>query len=119
MLKFACFFSAMMLTLCLMANEEVCQAEECNNWCNMGRGVTNIATCVLEVPRSMMYRKPLWGFVGGAVEGVGFTVFRAFSGVTDVLFWGHAESGCFNDTTFKEYVWASEWIPNTNKDFLI
>lgn len=115
MLKFVCFLGAMMLTFSIMASEEVCQDKECSNWCNMGRGVTNIATCVLEVPRSMMYRNselPLWGFIGGAVEGVGFTVFRAFSGVTDVLFLGYGNSDCFNNTTFKEYVWESDWLPN-------
>lgn len=115
MLKFVCFLGAMVLALGVMANEECCQKAESSNWSNMGRGVANIGTCVLEVPRSMVYRNselPLWGFIGGAVEGVGYTAFRAFSGVTDVLFLGFSESDCFNNTTFKEYVWESDWLPN-------
>ncbi len=94
------------------------QAKEDNNLANMGRGVVNIGSCFLEVPRAMVYRNsevPFWGFVGGAVEGVGLTALRAFTGVTDIIFLGFDKGLMFNDSTFEEYVWNSDWLPNSDE----
>lgn len=99
--------------------ETVQQAENDNgggvgeNLYHMGRGVVNIGTCWLEVFRCMIYRNseaPFWGFVAGAVEGCGFTMLRAFSGVTDILFLGF-EPGNIFEPRFAEFVWDSPWIP--------
>ena len=92
-------------------------AAEHGNLYNIGRGFANIFTCFLEVPRSIVYRNseiPFWGFVGGAVEGAGLTGVRAFSGVTDVIFVGFDRGVWFNDTTFQDFVWESEWLPEEN-----
>ncbi len=80
---------------------------------NMGRGVVNLVTCSWEFPRCMLYwnaRVPFWGFIQGAVNGVGCTTMRAFSGVTDILFLGF-EPGTVFDENFRPYVWQSKWLP--------
>lgn len=84
-----------------------------NNFYNMGRGLTNVATCWMEVFRCMIYRNsqaPFWGFIAGAVEGSGMTAVRAFTGVTDILFVGF-EPGNIFEPRFAEFVWQSPWIP--------
>jgi len=84
------------------------------NFHNIVRGFANILTGFLEVPRGMVYRNsqmPLWGLVSGAVEGVGLTAIRAVSGVTDIIFLGFDYGNWFNDSTFREYVWKSDWLP--------
>ncbi len=104
--------ASLFLSGAAMANES--EAAENSNLANMGRGVVNIGTCFLEVPRAMVYRNselPFWGFVGGAVEGTGLTAMRAFSGVTDILFLGFDRGMWFNNTTFCDYVWDSQWLP--------
>lgn len=77
----------------------------------IARGFTNIATCPLEMPRCMILGNsavPFWGFVAGAVDGIGTTGMRAFSGVTDVLFFGFDAGTVYNDD-FREFVWESRW----------
>jgi|GEM_PF-1280687 putative exosortase-associated protein (TIGR04073 family) len=86
---------------------------------NMGRGVTNIGTCWLEVFRCMLYRNaevPFFGFVYGACEGAGFTVMRAFTGVTDILFLGFEPANIF-EPRFSEFVWESPWQPKKELQF--
>ena len=83
------------------------------NLANMGRGLVNIVTCFLEVPRCMVYRnseQPFWGLIAGAVNGVGCTAMRAVTGVTDVLFLGFDRGAAF-DRSFRTYVWDSRWLP--------
>lgn len=77
----------------------------------IARGLTNVATCPLEMPRCMILGNsavPFWGFVAGAVDGVGTTAMRAFSGVTDVMFLGFDAGTVYNDD-FREFVWESRW----------
>ena len=77
--------------------------------------VVNIVTCVLEIPRCMVYRNcemPFWGLIAGAVDGTGCTVMRAVTGVTDILFLGFDYGTAFN-RSFRPYVWDSRWLPPT------
>lgn len=86
---------------------------------NMGRGVVNIGTCWVEVFRCMFYRNaevPFYGFVFGACEGAGFTVMRAFTGVTDILFLGFEPANIF-EPRFAEFVWESPWMPPQDLQF--
>ncbi|QSH40095.1 hypothetical protein P0136_01470 [Lentisphaerota bacterium ZTH] len=88
-------------------------AEKHSHLYNIGRGITNIATCWLEVPRCMVYRNsqvPFWGFVAGSIEGVGTTAMRAFAGVTDVLFLGY-DYGLVYDNQFGDFIWDARWQP--------
>ena len=85
------------------------------NLCNMGRGIVNIATCWLEIPRSFIYHNsqvPVMGTVVGVFEGAGFTVVRAFAGVADLISFGFMSDSIYNSThEFKEWVWESRWQP--------
>lgn len=97
-----------------VALDSVAVEPETNNFANMGRGLTNLGTCFLEVPRCMVYRNsqvPFWGFVDGVVRGSGLTALRAFAGVTDVLFLGFDYGRMYNRTDFRDYVWQSPWLP--------
>lgn len=105
----------LLIMCCLTAMLAASGADnESNNFANMGRGFVNIATCAAELPHFMVYRNsqvPFWGLIGGAVEGTGMTAIRACSGVTDITFLGFDLGLWFNNTTFCDYVWNSEWIP--------
>ena len=85
------------------------------NLCNMGRGIVNIATCWLEIPRCIIYHNsqvPVMGTIVGICEGAGFTVVRAFSGVMDFISFGFMSDSIYNSThEFKEWVWDSRWQP--------
>ena len=77
----------------------------------IARGLTNVVTCPLEMPRCMILGNsavPFWGFIAGTVDGVGTTAMRAFSGVTDMLFLGFDAGTVYNDD-FREFVWESRW----------
>lgn len=96
------------------AQSTAVQEDEYNNFANLARGVVNIGTCFVEIPRCLVYynsETPFWGFINGAVLGSGLTVMRAFSGVTDIISLGFDYANYFNDTTFCEYIWQSQWLP--------
>ena len=115
---------AMMLTGAVFAAEtaapaetaqpaETAETEERSNLANMGRGLVNILTCFLEVPRCLVYRnceKPIFGLIAGAVNGTGCTAMRLMTGVTDILTLGFDYGTVFNDD-FRPFVWQSRWLP--------
>ena len=81
----------------------------------VGRGLANLGTCFLEVPRCILLRNgevPFWGAVSGAFEGVGCTGMRAFAGLIDVLFVGY-DPGAVYHGSFRDFVWESPWLPPT------
>ena len=85
------------------------------NFYNMGRGLGNIATCWMEVPRALVYHNsqlPVLGVVVGACQGVGYTAVRAFAGVADILSFGFMSDSIYESCgDFKEWVWQSPWLP--------
>ena len=86
---------------------------ENSNLANMGRGLVNILTCFLEVPRCLVYwncEKPIFGLIAGAVNGTGCTAMRLMTGVTDILTLGFDYGTVFNDD-FRPFVWQSRWLP--------
>lgn len=87
--------------------------DENGNLDNIARGLTNIVTCFLEIPRCIIVRNnevPLFGFISGAVEGSGDTAMRAFSGVTDVALLGFLGKNIYGKG-FPEFIWESNWKP--------
>ena len=86
-----------------------------NNFANMGRGLVNIVTCFLEVPRCLVYRNgqvPVLGLLAGACEGAGLTGVRAFAGVADFLSFGFMTDAIYRvNADFHEWVWESPWVP--------
>lgn len=85
-----------------------------NNFANMGRGLVNILTCFLEVPRCLVYRNgqvPVLGVLAGACEGTGLTGVRAFAGVADLLSFGFMPDAIYRvNADFHEWVWDSPWV---------
>ena len=85
------------------------------NFYNMGRGLTNIVTCFLEVPRCLIYHNsqvPVMGMVVGACQGAGMTVIRAFAGVADFASFGFMTDSIYHSChDFGEWVWESRWVP--------
>ena len=63
------------------------QAEEYNAATKLGRGLTNAASCWIEVPKQIYLvsqeREPLTGLIYGTIRGVGYTIVRAAAGVYD------------------------------------
>ena len=99
---------------------EAVQTQECacpaeKNLCNMGRGLVNIVTCWMEVPRCLVYynsQLPVLGVVIGAVQGAGFTATRAFAGVADFASFGFMTDSIYKSCHgFEEYVWEARWGP--------
>lgn len=89
------------------------ETESSGNLANMGRGLVNILTCFLEIPRCLVYRnceKPIFGLIAGAVNGTGCTAMRAMTGVADILTLGF-DYGTTFDKSFRPYVWQSRWLP--------
>ena len=98
--------------------QECVEADSCcceKNLYNMGRGLVNVATCWLEIPRCFVYHNsqvPVMGTVVGVCEGVGFTTVRAFAGVADFISLGFMTDSIYLcNHEFKEWVWASRWLP--------
>ena len=95
------------------------KTEECSGWennlCNMGRGLVNIVTCFLELPRCLIYynsQVPVMGAVVGACQGAGLTAVRAFAGVADFASFGFMTDSIYESCfDFNEYVWESRWVP--------
>ncbi len=113
-MKIKRFFLAVLLVMAMaVPAAETAPEQESGNLRNMGRGLVNIVTCALEIPRCMVYRNSemaFWGLIAGAVDGTGCTVMRAVTGVTDILFLGFDYGTAFN-RSFRPYVWESRWLP--------
>ena len=79
----------------------------------LGRGIANLGTAPLEIPRCMVYDNasiPIIGLVGGVVDGAFMTVFRVFGGVIDVVSLGFDNGGIYSNR-FPDFIWESNWLP--------
>ena len=104
------------LTVSAMAAENNANERSCaDNFYNMGRGLVNMATCWLEVPRCLVYHNsqlPVLGVVVGACQGAGFTVIRAFAGVADFASFGFMSDSIYESCHgFEPWVWDARWVP--------
>jgi len=65
-------------------------ANDYNPATKLGRGLSNAATCWIEVPKQVWLvskdRDPFTGLIYGSAKGVGYTIVRAASGVYDTAF---------------------------------
>ncbi|MFA7231379.1 MAG: hypothetical protein WC071_08920 [Victivallaceae bacterium] len=79
----------------------------------LGRGIANISTCWLEIPRCTVYDNkeiPFFGLIVGIPEGAIFTVVRAFTGVYDILSFGFS-GNALHGKSFPDFIWQSNWLP--------
>lgn len=83
---------------------------------NMGRGVMNLLTCWMEVPRNLWLettRNPYYGYIVGVSDGAFLATARAFSGATDVVTFGLTGPGMHSDA-FPDFIWDAKWSEVTD-----
>ena len=81
----------------------------------MARGLVNMATGWLEIPRMVTYESTRihWsiGWLPGIVEGAFVAVGRGVVGTADVLTLGYAGDGVHSPGgALPDYVWEARWI---------
>jgi putative exosortase-associated protein (TIGR04073 family) len=79
----------------------------------LGRGVSNLALGWLELPSKITYQSaeiPFFGFFSGAITGVGFTFWRALSGVSDIITFGLGGGNIYLED-MPDFPWNVRWAP--------
>ncbi len=77
-----------------------------------GRGIINISTCWLEIPRCFVYDNaaiPFFGLIVFIPDGAFFTVTRVLAGVGDIITLGFI--GDVYTERYPDFVWESHWLP--------
>ncbi len=78
------------------------------------RGVVNIITCWLEIPRCIINDNfivlPGLGVITGAIKGPFYTVGRMGTGLIDFVTLGSLKNAVYNQETFPDYVWQADWV---------
>jgi putative exosortase-associated protein (TIGR04073 family) len=72
------------------------------------RGVTNAATCIVELPKQTYLTardRGAVGYVIGPLKGVGMTVYRAFSGVAETVLFLVPQPGYYDSMIDPDFVW--------------
>jgi len=83
----------------------------------IGRGLANICTCWLEIPRCAIYDNsavPFFGLIIGIPEGALFTVARALTGTVDIVSFGFTRDG-IHGKSFPDFVWQAKWLSPESK----
>ena len=79
-----------------------------------GRGIANILTCWLEVPRNIINDNfiimPGLGVFTGLVKAPFYTVGRFGTGFIDFITFGALGNSLYNHESFPEYVWEADWV---------
>jgi putative exosortase-associated protein (TIGR04073 family) len=78
------------------------------------RGVTNAATCVVELPKQIILTtrdRGAVGFATGPVKGLGMTLYRAFAGVTETILFLVPQPGYYDAMINPAFVWNG-WEDN-------
>jgi putative exosortase-associated protein (TIGR04073 family) len=83
-----------------------------------GRGIVNVSTCWLEIPRCVIYDNaaiPFFGVIVGIPEGALFTVARALTGVADIVSFGFIGNAMYG-RSYPDFIWDANWmLPEKNK----
>lgn len=72
------------------------------------RGVTNVATSVVEIPKQsylMVRDRDGIGYVVGPLKGVGMAFYRLLAGLTETVFFAVPQPGYYDPMITPEYVW--------------
>uniref|UniRef100_A0A831XKC6 Exosortase system-associated protein, TIGR04073 family n=1 Tax=Geobacter metallireducens TaxID=28232 RepID=A0A831XKC6_GEOME len=79
----------------------------------LARGVTNFATAIVELPKQSYLTvrdRGNVGYVIGPLKGVGMTLYRAFIGATEAVFFPVPQPGYYDPMIEPEFVWKG-WEP--------
>lgn len=74
----------------------------------LARGITNIATCIVEIPKQTYLTTRTrggMGYVIGPMKGIGMTIYRAFTGITDTVAFMVPQPGYYDPMIDPEFVW--------------
>jgi putative exosortase-associated protein (TIGR04073 family) len=74
----------------------------------LARGVTNVATSVVEIPKQSYLTirdRGGVGYVVGPLKGIGMAFYRLFTGVTETVFFAVPQPGYYDSMIYPEYVW--------------
>lgn len=74
----------------------------------LSRGVANVATCIVELPKQTYLTTRDRGAVGvviGPLKGIGMTLYRAFAGVAETLFFMVPQPGYYDPMVDPDFVW--------------
>jgi putative exosortase-associated protein (TIGR04073 family) len=85
------------------------------------RGVTNIATSPAELPKQTyltVCNEGAVGYVIGPLKGIGMTVYRAFIGVVETVFFLVPQPGYYDPTINPAYVWQG-WEPRAKQPMVV
>jgi putative exosortase-associated protein (TIGR04073 family) len=74
----------------------------------LSRGIANMATCIVELPKQTYMTTRDKGGIGiiiGPLKGIGMTLYRGFTGVTETVFFLVPQPGYYNSMIDPEFVW--------------
>jgi len=119
MKKIACFFVfALAILTASGADDSFSGREKLNpdpgNLYCVGRGMVNIGTAIVELPRNVVYENhefPVMGSLIGLEKGCFFTMYRMFAGLYDVMSLGFSGNLCYGNK-FPDLVFYSPWEPD-------
>ena len=72
------------------------------------RGITNTVTCIVELPKQTYLTsrdRGAVGFATGPLKGIGMTIYRAFSGVTETILFLVPQPGYYDSMINPDFVW--------------
>ncbi|MBJ6726067.1 exosortase system-associated protein, TIGR04073 family [Geomesophilobacter sediminis] len=72
------------------------------------RGVANVATSIVEIPKQsylMVRDRGRVGYVVGPIKGFGMAFYRLLSGVTETVFFAVPQPGYYDPMIDPEFVW--------------
>jgi putative exosortase-associated protein (TIGR04073 family) len=72
------------------------------------RGITNIVTCVVELPKQTyltVKKEGATGYLIGPIKGLGMTVYRAFMGAGETVLFLVPQPGYYEPMIDPDYVW--------------
>lgn len=83
----------------------------------LARGVTNLATCVVELPKQSyltVKEEGAAGYVVGPLKGIGMMLFRALMGAGETLLFLVPQPGYYDPMIEPAYVWQGWEIHRTH-----
>jgi putative exosortase-associated protein (TIGR04073 family) len=72
------------------------------------RGVANVATSIVEVPKQsylMVRDRGTIGYVVGPLKGMAMGFYRLFAGATETVFFAVPQPGYYDSMIYPEFVW--------------
>lgn len=82
------------------------------------RGITNVVTCVAEIPKqtiTTIRERGAVGYVIGPLKGIGMTVYRGLVGGVEAIFFLVPQPGYYDPMVEPEYVWQGWGEENIEK----